>query len=387
MIFKNRRGTPEASATSGDIVYSTLFDERIGRMPAAPALSAREALRRWESGLPFSVLPANGAGAVVEWSISARGGGDYVVNRYAPDGRRVQSVRWEQIGERVRRAGGTALFGREAGSDQGPGVLCEVRWRTYHDGSTRIETIGSAAAEDDVITLRRVVDRSGDLPAPALESVVELRHADDVAMSVVADSDPRAAAAQYVRALSFGATPDDADEVFGEASLRDGAVLLATSRQIAEVVDRVQREGAPSSDTFVGSRIAVLRRGRASVVPLGAQGSLPAHWSSVAAQLRDLAGSIRGALEFRAGQGVPVNLAEATSGSYAHALVESGAERATDWRDVPGSAVLLVTAGDPGAGTCSMALHIVPSDWVSHSPTDASADAAWSWSEIVELHR
>lgn len=380
MIFRGTSG-----ARPADVQYPALFDDRIGRMPDTAVFTPKQAAARWDEGAPLHVVPVAPAGAVIPWAITARPGRDFVVTEYAGDGRPAESVRWEQTGALIRRVGGAAWFSPEA---QGQGPLptaYEVRWRSYADGMIRVETIGPTVNEDHVTVLRRVTGEESERPSPGLESLTELRESRAPDTPTTSDPDPRSAAAEYLRVVCSGAVPRPEAEAFSPTSLLDGAVVLATTRQIAELVARIQPGDEAVFDVSATPWIPVLRRGPLSIIPLGAQGSLPAHRAAVAAELRELADGVRGALEFRAGARVGLDLVAA---GYGRSLAAAGAERAGVWRDAPGRAVILVASGDLEVGTATVALHIVPGDWVSADPPAEAtrADAGWSWSEVVALY-
>lgn len=386
MIFRKKQNPADAGLPDGTVALHP-FDDRLGRTAGVPQISAQDAETRWAAGEEIHLVPEHEAGAVVPWSLTARRGRDYVVNEYAADGRRVRSERWVQDGDRVRMAGGEARFEQDGG--QGP-TAYQVEWDAYPGGAMRIETIAPHAEDDQVTGFRSAPEARIERPAPALGTVLDLRDADDLDAAAFAGLGPREAAELYAHSPARGAAPLTTEDVFGEASLRTGAVVLASARQIIDVVDGILRRGT-ATDGVVESRVPVLQRGAATIIPLGAQGAALEYQADVRAELVELSNSVRWALEHRAGSRVSLDLADAPpSGerSYRSQLVTAGATRAGVWRLEPDFAVVLVVSGDPDAGTLTHALHIVPSGWVAspetaERPTDEPVDIAWSWTDVV----
>jgi hypothetical protein len=381
MIFRKRQSPAGPGLPDGTLSLHP-FDDRLGRTSGVPQISAGDAEARWAAGEELHLVPAHDPGDVVPWSLTARRGRDYVVNEYAADGRRVRSERWVQDGDRVRMAGGEARF--EQGGEQGTRPY-GVEWDAYPGGAMRIEIIGPRAEDDEVIGFRSAAEARIERPAPALDAVLDLRDADDFEPSDFSDLAPREAAERYARLRARSAAPLTPEDVFGEASLRTGAVVLATSRQIVDVIDAILRRGAGAHEV-AASKVPVLRRGPATIIPLGAQGDEPAYWADVRAELVALSNSVRWALEHRAGGRVTLDLSDvpaAEEHSYRSRLVAAGATRAGLWRPEPGLAVVLVVAGDPDAGTLTHALHLVPSAWVTSSePVEEQVGVTWSWAEL-----
>lgn len=375
MIFRRRRD----STRDHGVVHPKIFDDRLGRMLSRDELSSSEMAERWREGWPLHIVPAVPVGADVAWAITARAGRDFVVHRYAPGGRQVQSTRWQQIGDRVRVTETSAWF--PWSSDSGhEGTAYLVTWRGFTGGALRIETVGPSPSDDDVLVAQSGPAVVDDRPVPDLDSVVDLLEVGTIVRPDAVSDDPAVAVQTYLRELTGGVTPRAADGVFGPESLRDGAVVLATDRQIVAVVDLLQRQDASSIDGPASSRIPVLRRGAAVIVPIGAQGSSAQRWRDRAEELSELVGGIRRALDHRAGQGRVLKPESAVG--YARSLMEAGATWGVQWQYVPDRAVLLVLTGDPEDGTRSAALHLVPGDWVSgDAPTEAAA--AWSWADVV----
>ncbi|WP_341946481.1 hypothetical protein [Microbacterium sp. LWH11-1.2] len=388
MIFRKKQNPADAGLPDGTVVLHP-FDDRLGRTAGVPQISAQDAEMRWATGEEIHLLPAHDAGDVVPWSLTARRGRDYVVNEYAADGRRVRSERWVQDGDRVRMAGGEARF--EQDGDQGP-TAYQVEWDAYPGGAMRIETIAPRSEDDQVTGFRSAPEARIERPAPTVDTVLDLRDSDDLDAAAFAGLGPREAAELYARSRARGAAPLTTEDVFGEASLRTGAVVLASARQIMDVVDGILHRGR-ATDGVMESRVPVLQRGAATIVPLGAQGAALEYQADVRAELVELSNSVRWAIEHRAGSRVSLDLADAPpSGerSYRSQLVTAGATRAGAWRPEPGLAVVLVVSGDPDAGTLTHALHIVPSGWVAspdalERPLDEPIDVAWSWADVVSL--
>lgn len=84
--------------------------------------------------------------------------------------------------------------------------------------------------------------------------------------------------------------------------MRTGAVVLTSARQIIDIVDGILRRGT-ATDAVVESRVPVLQRGAATIIPLGAQGAALEYQADVRAELVELSNSVRWALEHRAGVG------------------------------------------------------------------------------------
>ncbi|KJQ53325.1 hypothetical protein RS85_02839 [Microbacterium sp. SA39] len=380
MIFRKRQRSVGPDLPDGTRALHP-FDDRLGRTSGVAQISAADAEARWEAGEELHLVPAHDPGDVVPWSLTARRGHDYVVNEYAADGRRMRSERWVQDGDRVRMARGEARF--EQGGAQGPPAY-QVEWDAYPGGAMRIEIIGPRVEDDEVTGFRSAAQAQIERPAPALDAVLDLREADDLDPSDFSGLAPREAAELYARSRARGAAPLTTQDVFGEASLRTGAVVLATSRQIVGVIDAIVHSGATAGNP--AANVPVLRRGSATIIPLGAQGDAPEYWADVRAQLVALSNSVRWALEHRAGGRVTLDLFDVPATevrSYRSRLVAAGATRAGLWRPEPALAVVLVVSGDPDAGTLTHALHLMPSAWVtSPEPLEEPIDVAWSWAEV-----
>lgn len=385
MIFRKKQNPADAGLPDGTVALHP-FDDRLGRTAGVPRISAQDAAARWAAGEEIHLVPAHDPGDVVPWSVTARRGRDDVVNEYAADGRRVRSERWVQVGDRVRLSGGEVRFDQDG--DQGSAAY-QVEWDAYPGGAMRIEIIGPRAEDDAVTGFRSAPEARIERPAPALDTLLDLRATDDLDAAAFEGLAPRDAADLYARSRAGAAAPLTAEDVFGEASLRTGAVILASARQILQVIDRILHDGVATEDVD-GSRIRVLQRGSATIIPLGGQGAAREYQADVRAELVELSNSVRWALEHRAGGRVSLDLSDAPAaeaGSYRSQLVAAGATRAGVWRPEPGRAVVLVVAGDPDDGTLTHAVHVVPSGWVAPEAEDRAVgepiDVAWSWTDVV----
>lgn len=181
---------------------------------------------------------------------------------------------------------------------------------------------------------------------------------------------------------------------FGPRCVVSGALLPYAGRVALRSPD-----GPPAgaldakSDGWAAPSVPVLVRAAARIVPLawwGDPGAVPRgirrdEFGAFAAQLQ-------AAGEQWAGMWRVLDLTEARTdsvGSYAAALCASGATRADVWTLSEERGLALVWAGAAEEGTLSLALHIVPSSWVSESRAAKAVrglDLAWSWTEVVALN-
>lgn len=75
-------------------------------------------------------------------------------------------------------------------------------------------------------------------------------------------------------------------------------------------------------------------------------------------------------------------------GSYSAALRAAGATRVDCWTYSKTVGIALVWAGAEDEGTMSLALHIVPANWVSKPRVTAPVrgiDIRWSWANVIAL--
>lgn len=191
-----------------------------------------------------------------------------------------------------------------------------------------------------------------------------------------------------------------AAESFGHGSLVDGALLPHAGREFLRRPDGPPPTVcAATADGWAGPSVPVLVRGAARIVPLAWRGDVSrGGGTGVSAEEVE---AYRFAIEADgmqwAGYWHMIDL-EAQPvdriGEYATALRNAGGTRAERWVLSPTLGAVLVWAGDVDRGDASLALHIVPADWVSdvswvtrnRGPDSAGdIDVRWSWADVIAL--
>lgn len=177
-------------------------------------------------------------------------------------------------------------------------------------------------------------------------------------------------------------------------TIRAGAVVTFHGARLAT-------SGAAIADSIAASRVSdgdqplavpgvvVLRRGRASIVPLswepaGIEGD--AHEQmTLRRRATELWTEVSGTLQHRFGPAIGIDLGADAALSYAIGLRRSGARRADRWI-VDDTAIVLVVYGAPvPAPKTATAVHVVPRTWLSHARTSTATDTdlAWTWVDAV----
>lgn len=180
---------------------------------------------------------------------------------------------------------------------------------------------------------------------------------------------------------------------FGPGSVVSGALLPYAGRTALRSPD-----GPPTgaldaaADGWAAPSVPVLVRGAARIVPLAWWGGSDAVPRGIRREEFDaFAAQLQAAGEQWAGTWRVLDLTEVRTdsmGSYTAALRASEATRADVWIMSEQTGLALVWAGAAEEGTLSLALHIVPSSWVSEScamKPVRGIDVAWSWSDVVAL--
>lgn len=183
---------------------------------------------------------------------------------------------------------------------------------------------------------------------------------------------------------------------FHRSTVNRGALLPSDARDLI-----VREHGVPSSigdadeDGWLAPNVPVLVRGEVKILPLAWWGAPDHGYNPYAepAQIRSFASHVQGAALHRAGPWSEMDLAadsDDSIGSYRAALRDAGVTRADCWAYSDSLGVVMVWSGDEAEGTRSLALHIVPADWVldrlARDPVDG-IDVHWSWADVIEVAR
>jgi len=189
----------------------------------------------------------------------------------------------------------------------------------------------------------------------------------------------------------------DSESAFGSASLVEGAVLPWQGRDALRANDGLHRRAFDvSSDGWLTPYNPVLVRGAGRIFPLAWRGDVASgHGAAVvSAEIDEFASKMRDSGLYWGGNWSDFDrLQEAKKNSiasYASALLDSGATRGNFWVLTGSIALGLIWAGEEAEGTMSLALHVVPSNWVSQNhPAKpvAGIDLRWSWADVIELYR
>ncbi|MGF6823675.1 hypothetical protein M2317_002595 [Microbacterium sp. ZKA21] len=186
------------------------------------------------------------------------------------------------------------------------------------------------------------------------------------------------------------------EAAFGPASVVAGAILPYEGRS------RVRRADGPwedalsiAEDGWLPPSVPVLVRGDARILPLAWLGDPQSGSRGVTAEeIAEFATQMEGSGYYWARSGSTLAELDEHRGdsiaSYARALGQAAATKATFWTVSTTVGIGLVRAGDEETGTASLALHIVPASWVSETRATKPVrgiDIGWSWSEVVDLHK
>ena len=182
----------------------------------------------------------------------------------------------------------------------------------------------------------------------------------------------------------------DAASAFGEQSLSAGAILPFEGRTLLAHPEWIAEAVKAQTNGWLSPNNPILIKGEARVLPLGWRGQ-PDGDGVTAQEIVTFASRMQDAGMYFVGPWRVPNLAEQRGdsiGSYAAALVASGATHVDCWTFSQSLGLALVWAGDDDAGTMSLAFHVVPASWVSEPRAAKSVpgiDVRWSWSEVVDL--
>lgn len=192
---------------------------------------------------------------------------------------------------------------------------------------------------------------------------------------------------------------------FAPDSVRTGAVISFSAEKlivsgegiVRAVEDRLTDSGAAGvrSDQWLADNVPLLSRGEAWIVPLSWEPRETDAGVSERQKLRDRANElwidVRSSCSYRQGNQIAIDLsADGESGPYASELLRTGVRRA-DWWEFGSFAIVLVVHGEPlPAPKTMVAVHVVPSGWVSmRRPAKKipRLDLSWSWADVVEFAR
>jgi hypothetical protein len=183
----------------------------------------------------------------------------------------------------------------------------------------------------------------------------------------------------------------DEASAFGPASVTDGAILPYEGRAFL-----MRDDGPPAAaldaahDGWLSSCSPVLVRGQMRILPLAWAGDgTGASQQEIAA----LASKIQSAGMHWAGNWRTLDDLKQYRGdsirSYLSALAASGATRVNSWTYTAAIGLALVWTGGAAGEVASLALHVVPSSWVSERHARKAVrgiDARWSWAEVAALY-
>jgi hypothetical protein len=189
----------------------------------------------------------------------------------------------------------------------------------------------------------------------------------------------------------------DSETAFGPASLLEGALLPWQGRNALQAYDGLNGKAFDAtSDGWLTPYNPVLVRGEARILPLAWRGDVASgHGTAVvSAELDEFVSHMQVTGMHWAGTWSDFDrLQEAKKNSvasYAAALLDSGVTQGNFWVLTGSIALGLIWAGEETEGTMSLALHVVPSDWVSQrrpAKSVADIDLRWSWADVIELYR
>lgn len=182
----------------------------------------------------------------------------------------------------------------------------------------------------------------------------------------------------------------NAASAFGERSLAAGAILPFEGRTLLAHPDWIAEAVDAQANGWLSPNNPILVRGEARVLPLGWRGR-PDGEGVTSQEIATFASRMQDAGMYFAGPWRVLDLAEQRSdsiGSYAAALVASGATNVDCWTTSESVGLALVRAGAEDAGTMSLAFHVVPVSWVSERRATQAVggiDVRWSWPDVIDL--
>ena len=193
----------------------------------------------------------------------------------------------------------------------------------------------------------------------------------------------------------------DAASAFGPASLLAGGLLPYEGRSFLMSHLRLPSAALDErQDGWLSPNNPILVRGPARILPLAWLGEVNGeHGAGVRHQeILALASKVQGAGMYWAGPWRVLSLTDDRAdsiGSYIAALRAAGATQVDCWTYSKTVGIALVRAGAEDEGTMSLALHIVPVNWVSEPRAWESKprvtapvrgiDIRWSWADVIAL--
>lgn len=185
---------------------------------------------------------------------------------------------------------------------------------------------------------------------------------------------------------------DDA-AAFGPASFLGGGILPYEGRVRVMHPDAWEDALRADTDGWLSPSSPVLVRGGARILPLAWLGDPHSDVRSVTGEeIAAFASEMQAAGINWAGYWDLVDLSERRAdsiGSYNAALRAAGATRVDAWTYSKTVGFALVWTGEEGKGTMSLALHVVPTSWVSESRATKPVrgiEVAWSWLDVIDLY-
>jgi len=364
------------------VLYPRRFEiYRLEALGDNPYLPDDEAHEQYEQGRGLTVVPA---GDPISWTLDVSAKAfRFTVSFHTSRKKLVRRVTWEQVdGMLVRRRIVDRFY--PAGEEQVPLVdVITVTQDISTDGVLEL-TVRTPGRDDEFTQVDGAIADELREPVPEFgdwHPLVEASRPDEVTRT----GDGAAAAAQaHVRSvLAAGAGAGRA----GDSMWRVPADAEVVARHVDALVAGAGDEARAEVPT---GRIPSFTRGDATIVPLAAQhGTQHGDPREQRSRMRALAGDVDGAWEYRAGRGIPLDLARTGDdevAAYTAALREAGATEATWWEVDPAHGVTLVWTGDENRGDLTLALHLVPIAWVSDRRTHratARIDVRWSPAEVV----
>ncbi len=184
---------------------------------------------------------------------------------------------------------------------------------------------------------------------------------------------------------------------FGPASLERGALVPAAGRDLM-IRSFLLPPGVldMKDDGWLTPEIPILVRGEVRIIPVAWVGSPDRAFNPDADTnaIKDFARHLLDTGMYHDGPWEQIDLSAEpvdSIGSYAAALRTSGATKADRFVYVEDHlGVVVVWAGDEGAGNRSVAVHIVPESWVFERSAGGPVegiDVSWSWAKVIDLNR
>lgn len=343
--------------------YPNRFEiSRLQALGDPPFVDEGEARRRYKAGRPVHVLPADvSPSGKPAWHLQC--GPRFAATFYSASGTPLRAVTWERAGDHLILRSTKDLFYPDG--DPGrpvPHAEITVVTREYSTDGVAMTTI-EPAGEPGVRQRAAGVSLEGlKVPVPAFgqwDAVLE--------------------AGSPTSLQHVGATANDQAWELASQSLVGQSADSSGLRSSWEVdgwqLDKTGDEIVAELSQLVGTgatELMVLRRGPATIIPLAVQAGASSQRDPDEEVRRAgaLANDLTVVLDHHQGSGLALGFDQNhwsdTVDAYVASLRRAGATHARFWGfgNVQ-TAVVLVWSGDKEARTRKLALHLVPSSWVS----------------------